>query len=186
MIIKNILIFSLFISFAYIGEALEINAITSAENGGVYAYNELIDSFNKYSRNNNLDITIKLNLLSKENSTAGVTEYESTIEHLLKKQKSEKYDIIYYDNIFSRKFAPYLVDLTEYLPQEHIDLYQNEITKQTSYYNDKLIGIPTVVDFNVLYYNKEYLNKYQQEPPKTWNELLEIGKYIISEEQKKK
>jgi len=133
-----------------IGEALEINAITSAENGGVYAYNELIDSFNKYSRNNNLDITIKLNLLSKENSTAGVTEYESTIEHLLKKQKSEKYDIIYYDNIFSRKFAPYLVDLTEYLPQEHIDLYQNEITKQTSYYNDKLIGIVTFLFYYYL------------------------------------
>ncbi|KAG4087968.1 periplasmic binding protein-like II [Neocallimastix lanati (nom. inval.)] len=185
MIIKNILSFTLFISFIFLynSETIEINILTSSENGGIYTYQELFDKFNKYSAENSLNIKLNVNLLSKDNSTVEVEDYESTIELLFSK-KSDKYDLYYFDNIFSNKFGPYLLDLREYLSESHINLYDNEITSQTCYYNDKLVGLPTVIDCTSLIYNKDLLNKYKKSVPKTWEELIETAKYIINEEKK--
>jgi len=35
----------------------------------------------------------------------------------------------------------------------------------------------------VLYSNKHYLEKYDKKIPKTWDELLEIGQYIVKQEK---
>jgi len=40
------------------------------------------------------------------------------------------------------------------------------------------------LSYSVLYYNYELLKKYNKRPPKTWNELIETGKFILSEERK--
>ena len=95
---------------------------------------------------------MNVNLLSKDNSTVEVEDYESTIELLFSK-KSDKYDLYYFDNIFSNKFGPYLLDLREYLSESHINLYDNEITSQTCYYNDKLVGlvITFYIVFNIIF-----------------------------------
>jgi len=36
----------------------------------------------------------------------------------------------------------------------------------------------------MLYSNLDYLDKYEKPIPKTWNELIDTAKFIISEEQK--
>ena len=37
--------------------------------------------------------------------------------------------------------------------------------------------------FEILYSNKYLLSKYNKPIPKTWNELLETGKYILRKEK---
>jgi len=34
-----------------------------------------------------------------------------------------------------------------------------------------------------LYSNRELLNKYNKNPPKTWDELVEISEFILKEEE---
>jgi len=125
---SNIIVF-LFV-LINIGNAVDINAIALSVNGGGNFYGSMVDDFNRYSKNNNLDITLNLNLLSFSNATSTVTDYESELKDLFQR-KSKKYDIIFYDNIYSQRFGSYLVDLKNILPKNHIDMYMNEITSQT-------------------------------------------------------
>jgi len=43
---------------------------------------------------------------------------------------------------------------------------------------------PVYIIYSVIYNNMKYLNKYNKKIPKTWNELLETGKYILKQENK--
>jgi len=113
-------------------------------NGGNSIYSPMVSDFNQYSKNNGYNITIDLTYLSRLNSTATVKSYEETLESLFNR-KSDKYDIIFYDNIYTSHFEPYLLDLQDVLSKEHIDLYIPGITTQTGFHNDKLVGIVKII-----------------------------------------
>jgi len=40
------------------------------------------------------------------------------------------------------------------------------------------------VDCNVIYYNEDYLKKYDQKIPKTWDEFISVGSYVLEKEKK--
>ncbi|KAL6625024.1 hypothetical protein U3516DRAFT_823967 [Neocallimastix sp. 'constans'] len=141
----------------------------------------MIDSFNKYSKQNNLDITLSLDLYTSDNSTSVVTDYESMLDSLF---QSDSYDLFFYDNIYSVKFSPHLLNLKEWIPEEHINMYAQGIASQSCVHNNRWVGLPINIDFAVLYSNTEILNKYNMPVPKTWEQLLETGKYIYDEEVK--
>ncbi|ORX41837.1 periplasmic binding protein-like II [Piromyces finnis] len=105
------------------------------------------------------------------------------IETLLRK-KSTKYDLYFYDDIYSNRFGPYFIDLNDYLSEEHINSFNKNILSQLCYYENKLVGLPVSIDISVLYSNIKLLDKYNLSPPETWEELIEIGKYVIEEEKK--
>jgi len=67
-----------------------------------------------------------------------VNNYQSMIENLLYK-KSKKYDLIVFDNIYSKKFESYFLDLKDLLPQEHLDLYSEGIAAQTCIFKKKWV-----------------------------------------------
>jgi len=69
-----------------------------------------------------------------------VNNYQSMIENLLYK-KSKKYDLIVFDNIYSKKFESYFLDLKDLLPQEHLDLYSEGIAAQTCIFNNKWVAL---------------------------------------------
>ena len=100
--------------------------------------------FNKYSKENNLNITLNLILLTPENSTIFFNDYESTLESLFKKG-SDKYDIIVFDVVYSQKFGPYFLDLKKYLPQNHIDLYNSNLLSFIGTYKNKIVGLVIIV-----------------------------------------
>ncbi|OUM58195.1 hypothetical protein PIROE2DRAFT_16604, partial [Piromyces sp. E2] len=145
------------------------------------AVSSLIKKFNKYSKENNLDIEIELNLYTEVNSTKLVTDYGSTIEYLLK-QGSTKYDIFFHDVMYNRRYSSYFIDLSKYLSKEHIEMYAEGITEKACTYENRWVGLPVHIDFTVLYSNMELLNKYNKTIPTTWDELLETGKYIKERE----
>jgi len=49
----------------------------------------ITEKFNKYARENNLDIELKTDLYTTENSTSLVNDFGSTIEFLLKKKSTK-------------------------------------------------------------------------------------------------
>jgi len=121
-------------------------------------YSFLVDKFNEYSEANNLDVTIKLTLVSKNNFTSSDEDYPSTVEALLKK-KLFTYDLYFYDNAYSAKYGEYLINLYDYLSPEHIEMYHSDILSNSCIYNDKLVGLVNHYYMNIfLYFNINLLH----------------------------
>jgi hypothetical protein len=112
-----------------------------------------------------------------------MSDYGSMLEILLRK-KTKDYDVYFYENIHTTRYKSFFVDLKEWLPKEHIALYEKGISSYSCMYGSKWVGIPFSFYYNVLYSNKELLNKYNKNIPRTWNELLETSIYILDEERK--
>jgi len=93
-------------------------------------------------------------MITDSNFTMEVTNYESILLSMFQKQSS-KYDIIFYDNIYSIQFGPHLVPLNDKLSSEHIKMYLEGIASQTCVYNKKLIGL-----VNIIYFNEYIMNIY--------------------------
>ncbi|KAL6605284.1 periplasmic binding protein-like II [Neocallimastix sp. 'constans'] len=163
-------------------KATIINALAFSVIEKTQIYTYLINNFNDYSIKNNLNITINLNLFTPKNSTVHSDEFFSVIDSFLKR-RSNKYDIYFYDNIYTPKFEPNFLDLNKLLPKEHINLYKSVENYESYSYNNKLVGLPVIINYSALYSNIELLNKYNKEIPKTWDELLETGKYILKQEK---
>ncbi|ORX80974.1 periplasmic binding protein-like II [Anaeromyces robustus] len=174
------LLFSLHI-FIVKGVKLEVLAFAYEETSSVYTYFET--EFNKYSENNNLDITLKLTILSNLNTTYSFSSYGITTDTLLKK-KSYKYDLIFFDSLYIKNYEPYLLDFKEYIPKKTIEKFDQNVLNQMCIHNNRLIGFPLKLGYSVLYSNKELLDRYNKTIPKTWNELLQTSKYILEEEKK--
>ncbi|ORX85072.1 hypothetical protein BCR32DRAFT_242070 [Anaeromyces robustus] len=181
-IILKILIVILII-YTNIVKSVDINAVLFSDNGAFYAFTGMVNEFNNYSKNNNLDINIHLTALLQNNFTSTFTDYETFLDYLFTK-KSNKYDLIAYDNVYKMRYGPHLLDLKNILPKEHIDMYMEGVSNQTCIYNDKIIGLQINIDVDFLYYHKNYLKTYNQKVPKTWDDLINVGKYILNEERK--
>ncbi|ORX86781.1 hypothetical protein BCR32DRAFT_275137 [Anaeromyces robustus] len=175
----NQYIFTLFIFYV---NGIEINAVAFFRIGNNQIYTPFVDDFNEYATKNNLNITVKLNIFSNLNSTVSVNDYGSMLESLLKK-KSEKYDVFFYNNMFVPYLGNHFLNLEELLPKEHIDMYDLQILNEFCYNENKLVGLPITVFFTVLYYNSNLINKYNQTIPTTWDELINVSKYILAEEK---
>ncbi|ORX60797.1 periplasmic binding protein-like II [Piromyces finnis] len=143
----------------------------------------ITNQFNEYAKENNIDIRIDVQLYSPTNSSLNVNDYGTEIEVLMKK-KSEKYDLIFYDTMYSPRYAPYFLDLSKHMPKEHIDMYKNTIANKTCTYQGKWVGLPLSVGYEILYSNFSLLEKYGKKIPETWDELLETAKYIKEMEEK--
>jgi len=120
--------------------AITINAIAYTYTEETHIYTPLVNEFNKYSIENNLNITINLIIFTPMNSSSGVDDFGSMIETLFKKS-SDKYDLYFYDNIYSRRFEPYLIDLKDKLPEDYINEYNPNIISQACTYNNKIVGL---------------------------------------------
>eukprot|EP00833_Pecoramyces_ruminatium_P007979 jgi/Orpsp1_1/1182011/evm.model.c7180000079518.2 len=182
MIFQFLIKFALQITFFKYVNSITINAIIYSSSPFHQTYSSLIEQFNDYSKENYLDIFVDLTLFTATNITSN-NDYVSMIESFLKK-KSNKYDLFFYDNIFSEKVSHYFLDLNKYIPKEHIDMYDPRVISQSCQYGDKLTGLPVYLFNSNLCSNKYYLNKYNITVPKTWSELLNTSKYIINEEKK--
>ena len=117
-----------------------INAVACTEIESGEIYSNIINKFNKYSQENNLDITLKLTLFTSDNSTVSFEDYESSLEYLFQ-MRSQKYDLIFYDSVLSIKYSNYLLNLKEWIPEKHFDEYVNGIASQSCVYNGKWVGL---------------------------------------------
>jgi len=107
------------------------------------------DEFNEYSAKNNLNITIELDLLNFDNPSDSYSYFKFLAESSLKKSNNgisnKKFDVYYYSNRYTKLYAPYLLDLNDNLPKEHIEMYNSKVIKETCSYKDKSNGIEKLV-----------------------------------------
>jgi len=143
-----------------------------------------INDFNKYSKENNVGIKLILNLINPSNSSTSINDYGTTVETTLSKGQ-DKYDIIFFDNVYTKRYGKYLLDLNGKLPESHINMYKFNCFEDLCVCNSRLVSLPFFLDRRVFYVNMNLLNKYGKEIPRTWDELIETGRYIYDEELKR-
>jgi trehalose/maltose transport system substrate-binding protein len=91
--------------------------------------------------------------------------------------QSDQGDVFQIDVIWPGDLAEHFVDLNEYgakdVAADHFDaIIQNNTV------DGKLIGIPWFTDAGLLYYRKDLLEKYNLQPPTTWDELQSAAQTI--------
>jgi len=109
--------------------------------------------FSKYAEKNNLNITIKVELMKFVSPSDSYANFKSLVETSLKKSNNindknstneinnKIYDIYIYDNKYTKIYGPYLLDLKDNLPKEYIELYDSKIVSEVCTYKDKLVGL---------------------------------------------
>ncbi|ORX89675.1 periplasmic binding protein-like II, partial [Neocallimastix californiae] len=167
----------------YVINCIKLNAISIAHDYNNDYQIKVIEKFNKYSNENDLGINIELNVFTEKNFTGSIFNYGDVIESILKKSKT-KYDLYFYDNTYGSRYGNYFLDLKEYLSEDLIKLYDKKIISDTCIYKNKLIALPSRLEYNILYSNRSLLKKYNKTIPETWDELIETSKYILEEEKK--
>jgi len=79
--------------------------------------------------------------LTPSYSTVKANDYGSVIESFLSKKNNAKYDIIFYDNMYTSRYGPYLLDLRELLNETQIEIYDSRILNQSCTYDNHLVGL---------------------------------------------
>jgi len=162
---------------------ITLNALGKSFVDNTDFFNSLLDKFNRYSKEQNLNIEINLIKLSNTNASLSVADDIALINQLYVK-KTIKYDLIFYYNLDLQNFDKYFLDLRNYINKDLINMYDLQILSQTCFKNNKLVGLPLTNNYSVLYYNRELLKKYNKDVPKTWDELIKVGKEIVEAEKK--
>ncbi|ORX61247.1 periplasmic binding protein-like II [Piromyces finnis] len=177
------ILLSLLFLFFTLSYTVTINTIAYYQNGAGETIGLMVDKFNNYASENNLDIDLNLVYFGKTNSSETFEFYESFIESHFKKE-FDKYELIFLNDLTIGTFGEHLLDLSDFVSKDLRKLYSGKSYYEHCFYKDKWISLPIFLDLTVLYSNDFLLKKYNKSLPKTWDELIETSKYIIDEEQK--
>ena len=94
---------------------------------------------------------------------------------------SDAVDVFQADTVWMGVLDKHMLDLTPYVQDMEKDFFapawQNDIV------NGKVKGVPAFLDAGMLYYRKDLLEKYGEQPPQTWEELTRIANKIQKAEQ---
>jgi len=94
----------------------------------------------------------------------------------------EKYDGIFYNIHYIERFSQGFVNLKKYLNMTTINNYEDGPTEFVGYYDEALIGLPLLINYSILYYNKNLLDKHELTIPTTWEELYQTIEIVYSKE----
>lgn len=78
----------------------------------------------------------------------------------------------------------YVKDLTPYIFDEEVgikdweDIFEGFRKEGANYAVDGIYSLPVDKSAEILYYNKKFFEENQLEPPKTWNEMVELSQKI--------
>jgi len=111
--------------------------------------------FGIYAENNNLNISITLDILKYEKPTDSYSYFKSLVESMLKKTNNP-YDIYVYNSKYIDIYGPYLLNLSLNFPKEHIEMYDSIILKDECTYieNNELVGLVIIIIIIIIINNK--------------------------------
>jgi len=102
----------------------------------------MVNDFNEYAEEQNLNVTLTVTIFT-EADLKNFEAFANAVETLLAK-KSRKYDLYYYDNAYTVKYGPHLLDLKRYLSKDQISMYNRNIIEMSCIYEDKLVGLVNI------------------------------------------
>jgi len=191
---KILFFFIIFYLTQCFGKETTINVLTyTFDNYDTFNKTEMEEKFRIYAEQNNLDISVNMEIMRYENPLDSYINFKSLAESSLKKSNDKtssnnnKYDMYTFSNRYTKVYAPYLLDLRKNLPKEFIEMFNSKVVNETcSYKNeeeDEVVGLPTYLSYEVLYSNTKLLDKYNKRIPITWDELISTCEFIMEKEK---
>ncbi|ORY08501.1 hypothetical protein LY90DRAFT_519018 [Neocallimastix californiae] len=120
--------------------SIVINSVVLTYSDNDDLFKRVNEEFNKYSLEKQLNITLNVITYTTSNTTNFEKEYGATIDQLLYK-RSKKFDVFFYDVVYTKRYSNYLLDLYSWFPREHIELYSKGVALKTCTSNGKWIGL---------------------------------------------
>ena len=109
--------------------------------------------------------------------SASVTDLLATYLTAFEAESSD-IDVIRVDVIWPGQLADHLLDMSEYVSQEHVDAQLPALINNDTV-DGRLVALPLRIGFGMLYYRPDLLEKYGYEAaPATWEELTEMATTI--------
>ena len=109
--------------------------------------------------------------------SASVTDLLTTYLTAFEAESSDL-DVIRVDVIWPGQLAEHLLDMNDYVSQEHIDAQLPALIENDTI-DGRLVALPLRIGFGMLYYRSDLLEKYGYDaPPATWDELEEMATAI--------
>ncbi len=91
--------------------------------------------------------------------------------------RSPEVDVYQIDVIWPGDLAEHFVDLYDYGAERLVNMHFPAIVENNTV-DGRLVGIPWFTDAGLLYYRTDLLQKYNLNPPKTWDELERAARII--------
>ncbi|MGD9031724.1 MAG: ABC transporter substrate-binding protein [Desulfobacteraceae bacterium] len=110
------------------------------------------------------------------------TEYHAIVTQRLK-NRDINVDVFFMDVIWPPEFANagWVMDLSSGFTVEEQDKFlSGPIAANT--YRGRVYGVPCFLGAGLFYYRKDLLQKYDLEPPRTWQEMIKQGEFILKRE----
>jgi len=107
------------------------------------AYELLVNGFNEYTNEKNIDLELKLTYFTDSSETVGYNDYSKTLSIL--GRKNNKFDIFGFDIQYLNIFSPYLLELDKHLPKNFTDLYSSDINKKLTYHDGHIRGLVIII-----------------------------------------
>jgi multiple sugar transport system substrate-binding protein len=100
------------------------------------------------------------------------------------KNRDPRLDVFFMDTIWPAEFASagWALPLDRYFTAAERDKFL-PAPISANQYRGQIFGVPLFIDAGVLYYRKDFLEKYGLAPPRIWPELVEQAKTILAREQ---
>lgn len=165
-----------------------INAITLYVQSFFYdeasdtIFKEIIEKYQKYNAERNIEIKIELNHMNENNATLTLEDYNNVIFSLCSK-KTTKYDIYLYYDFDIQAITSHLVNIKDYVDDDFINRFPPELINNSKTADGRVVGIPYSMTIDSFYSNKLLLAKYDKEIPKTWDQMIETAKEILTKEK---
>ncbi|MFU2486739.1 ABC transporter substrate-binding protein [Thauera sp. WH-1] len=105
----------------------------------------------------------------------------SMLQQIFATKDSKVVDVMAIDVVWPGVLDRHLLDLTEHVkdlePAFFPSVWQNNLV------NGRVKGVPNFIDAGVLFYRSDLLQKYGEQPPRTWQEMARIAAKIQDAER---
>ena len=111
------------------------------------------------------------------------TQFHDLLTQKLKNRDTQL-DVFFMDVIWPAEFASagWALPLDRYFTATEQEKFL-KAPVSANRYRGQIFGVPLFVDAGLLYYRKDLLEKYSLPPPRTWPELVEAAKTMLSGER---
>ena len=105
----------------------------------------------------------------------------SLFQQLFAAKDSSAIDLFQADTVWIGVLNKHLLDLTDRVGSMRDDFFPS--AWQNNVVNGRVKAVPAFLDTGALYYRKDLLERYGEQPPKTWDEMARISTRIQQQER---
>ena len=130
--------------------AITIKGIAYLYDIKIATFSNLVNAYNRYSEEKNLDIKLEVELFTSSNSTV-YTDFGAFLDSIFKNKSTRtKYDMFFYFDTYTERFGSHFINVEKYISSEHIDLFERSIIDTSCLWKKTVVGLVIIITFIIM------------------------------------